>query len=404
MVSFNSPWRSRQAHALHVAIACALFLLAGTLFASSASAGPAAVFFGGIAFTDNATDVTRDFPQLSRLVDATGNARINAAIRQELSTHPSSIELKFDQLGSIRDANQSTALALTIDRETTSVERIGGTYKVRLEIAAQLLFFDFKEKQVLGGFPLVLDYIDIRSAPPTDEQLQAGFRHMVFDTNDPRSLVSEFVAALGKASVPKASSRYLRVAKVMLQPKALEYMAQAAPTLDEETLRTQVAQEFGKYLAANQGLAILPYRSNQALGASMAARFIEGEAYELKIPTADYDISLDVAGFKKIEQSHSNVSTLFLYGAFVDIDVREPLSGKRYFAQRVKQGASKDVPMTQASVDDWSASYETLLLLFNNFTHALGSSDGRWAKSALPEGRDARDQLSSLTELINTCR
>ena len=383
---------------------CTLILVSGSLFSQRATGSPSVVYFGGVAFTGSAADTARDFPQLSRLLDVQGNARVNAAIRQDLRAHPVSFDVKFDQLGSVHNADKSTALALAIDRETTSVERIGNAYKVRMEIAAQLIFFDFKEKQVLGGFPLVLDYIDVRNAPPTDDQLQAGFRHMVFDAGDAHSLVAEFLATLRDVSVPNAASRHLRVAKVTLAPKATEYIQQAAPMQDIETLKTQIAQEFGKYLAANQKLAILPYRSNQALGASMAARFVEGDAYQLKIPEADYDISLDVAGFKKIEQSRSNVSTLFLYGAFVDIDVREPLSGKQYFGQRVKQGASKDVPVTQTSVDDWSASYETLLLLFNNFTRAPGNTDTTWAKSALPEGRDAKTQLSSLAELIKTCR
>jgi hypothetical protein len=378
--------------------------IAGQIYAPQVKASPAAVYFAGIAFTGNASDTARDFPQLSRLLDSNGNARVNAAIRQALQASPASIDLKFNQLGSIHDAGKSTALALAVDRETTSVERIGNIYKVRTEIAAQLLFFDFKEKQVLGGFPIVLDYIDVLNAPPTSQELQAGFQHMVFDAGNAHSLVAEFVTTLRHASVPNAASRHLRVAKVTLAPKALEYVQQVAPSEDVEALRAQIAQEFGKYLGANQGLSILPYRSNQALGSSMAARFVEGDAYDLKIPDADYDVSLDVAGFKKIEQSHSNVSTLFLYGAFVDIDVREPLSGKQYFAQRVKQGASKDVPVTQMGVDDWSASYETLLLLFNNFTIAPGNSDGSWAKSALPEGRDAKNQLSSLAELIKTCR
>jgi hypothetical protein len=381
-----------------------LILLSGFLFPQRVSAGPSVVYFAGVAFTGNAADTAKNFPRLSRLLDVPGNTRVNAAIRQALQSSPAPSDVRFDQLGSIHDASQSTALALAIDRETTSVEHIGTAYKVRMEIAAQLLFFDFKEKQVLGGFPLVLEYIDVHDAPPSDDQVLAGFRHMVFDSGDPHSLVAEFLGTLRNVSVPNAASRHMRVASVTLAPKALEYIQQAAPGQDVEALKTQVAQEFGKYLAANQHLAILPYRNNQALGSSMAARFVEGEAYQLKIPEADYDISLDVAGFKKIEQSRSNVSTLLLYGAFVDIDIREPLSGKRYFAQRVKQGATKDVPVTQTSVDDWSAAYETLLLLFNNFTRAPGNADNGWAKSALPEGHDAKTQLSSLAELIKTCR
>lgn len=382
----------------------ALLVIAGLLLSEAALAASSEVYFGGVAFTGNAANTSKDFPHLARLLTSEGSGQINKAFRSALQVQPAAFDVKFDQLGSIRDAGKSTALALAIDRETTSVEHIGGAYKVRLEIAAQLLFFDFKEKQVLGGFPIVLDYIDVQSAPPSDEQLQAGFQHLVLDVGDAHSLVPTALGVLRSITVPNAASRHLRVTKVNLAPKAIEYVQQAAPALDPDTLATQVAQEFGKYLAANQKLAILPYQSNQALGSAMAARFVEGEAYQLKIPESDYDITLDVAGFKKLEQSRSNVSSLVLYGAFVDIDVREPLSGKEYFAQRVKQGASKDIPVTQTGVDDWSSTYETLLLLFNNFTHAPGAADTTWAKSALPDNRDAHAQLTSLAELIKSCR
>jgi hypothetical protein len=365
---------------------------------------PDTVYFGGVAFTGNAADTSREFPHLSRIFDAAGNSRVNADIRQRLQAQPAAIKLVFDQLGSIKDADRSTALALAIDRETTSVEHIGNVYKIRLEIAAQLLFFDFKEKQVLGGFPLVLTFIDVRDTPATDEDIQAGFRGMALGTSGQHSLAGEFVATLEHASVPSAASRHLRVGSVTFGPKADEYLQQSAPTVDRAMLRAQVAQEFGKYLAANQHLSILPHGSNQALGSSMAARFVEGEAFQLKIPDADYDISLDVAGFKKIEQSRGNVSVLYIYGAFVDLAVREPLSGKVYFSQRIKQGATKEVPMTQTTVDDWSASYESLLLLFNNFTQALSNPGSPWAGSALPASRDAKAQLSSLAELVKSCR
>jgi hypothetical protein len=365
---------------------------------------PDPVYFGGVAFTGDAANTPHEFPHLSRLLDAAGSAQVNANIRRQLQAHPGPIKLVFDQLGSIKDANRSTALALAIDRETSSVEHIGSDYKVRLEIAAQLLFFDFKEKQVLGGFPLIIDFVDVRGAPPTDDDIEKGFEHMVLGAADEHSLGNEFVNALDHASVPQAASRHIRVSSVTMADKSREYVRQAAPSIDQSALRTQIAQEFGKYLAANQKLAILPYSSNQALGSSMAARFVEGEAYELKIPEADYNISLDVAGFKKIEQGRNNVETLYIYGAFLNVVVSEPLSGKVYFSQLLKQGSSKHVPVTQSSVDDWAASYETLLLLLNNFTQAPSNPTSQWVKSGLPEGGDAKTQLSSLAELIKSCR
>src|ERR1700754_4046163 len=283
------------------------------------------VYFAGAAFTGDASTASQAFPHLSRLLDRDGAARLNAQLRQAAQSHPAKIQLVFDQLGSTKDANRSTALALAIDRETTSVEHVGVLYTVRMEVAAQLLFFDFKEKQVLGGFPLILDYVDARPAPPTDSDIDAGFEKLVLDGSSTHGLSMTFVDALGQATVPSAAMRHLRVTSVTLQDKARSYLQQYAPSIKDDILTTQLAQEFSKYLAHNQRLAILPYRSNGALGSSMAARFVEGDAYELKIPDADYEVSLDVAGFKKLEQGRNAVNAIYVYGAFVDISVREPV-------------------------------------------------------------------------------
>ena len=389
-------WRRRAAVVLGM-----LAAIAATAPAKAAATDT--VYFAGVAFTGAAATSPQAFPHLSRVLDSSGSAQVNTTIRQVLQAHPAPISLSFDQLGSIKDASRSVALALAVDRETTSIEHVGDAYKLRLEIAAQLLFFDFKEKQVLGGFPLVLDYVDVRGTAPSEDDIQAGFRGMVLG-NSAHSLSAEFIAALSGATVPKAATRHLRVASVTLADKARDYLAATAPSIDADVLRTQIAQEFGKYLARNQKLAILPYSSNKAIGGTMAARFAEGDAYQLKIPEADYEISLDVAGFKKVDQGRNNVNAMVVYGSFVDVSVREPLSNRVYFAQRVRQGATKDVPITQTSVDDWAASYESLLLLFNNLTIAAGNPSSAWVKSALPDSPDAKAQLSSLAELIKSCR
>lgn len=362
------------------------------------------VYFAGIAFTGDASDTSHEFPHLSRLLDGAAAAQVNAGIRRQIDSHPGPTHISFDQLGSIKDASNATALALAVDRETASVERVGGLYKIRLEISAQVLFFDFKEKQVLGGLPLVLDYVDVKTSAPTDADIDAGFRGMALDTTSPGGLSAQFAAALARAQVPSAATRHLRVTSVTLADKGKEYLHQYAPSTNDDAFRSQVAQEFGKYLSSNQKLAILPYRSNRAIGSNMAARFVEGDAYDLKIPEADYEISIDVAGFKKLQQAGDSVKTVYIYGSFVDITVREPLSGKVYFQQRIKQGATKEVPITQTSVDDWAASYESLLLLFNNLTQAISSPGNAWTKSALPDGAEAKAQLSSLAELIKSCR
>lgn len=394
--------RDRALRALFLILAIAL-APAMALAQAGQPSGP--VYFSGIAFTGSAADLGTEFPHLSRALDRDHSREIIDSIRQALQKHPAPMDVVFDQLGSTRDAARSTAMALAIDRETTSVVKIADLYKIRLEISAQVLFFDFKEKQVLGGFPIILDYIDAQPSEPTDADVQHDFESLLNGAAGSHSLAGDFVEALARISVPGPATRHLRVTGVSLGPKALDYLAQHAPGVTPDVLRNQIAQEFGKFLAANQHLSLLPYASNQAIGGSMAARFVEGDAFQLSIPEADYAISLDIPGFKRVDLGQTSTSRGYLYGAFADIAIREPLSGQAYFAQRIKQGAAINVPATQAATDDWTNAYDTLTLLFNNFTAAIGQPDGgHWAKSALPAGKAARTELAALEELIRSCR
>jgi hypothetical protein len=362
------------------------------------------IYFAGVAFSANAADVPKEFPHLSRVLDSTTNAAVSAAIREKLRADHAAPNLIFDQLGSIRDASHSTALALALDGEGISIERIGDVYKSRFEISAQLLFFDFKEKQILGGFPVILDYIDTSPKPPSNDTIDQQFKTMLLGSGGRHSLSDEFVSTLIGASIPTPASRHLRVTSVDLAPKAIAYLQQAIPGVDLEIVRRQIAREFGKYLSANQRLAILPFASSQALGGSMAARFVEGDAYQLKIPEADYAISIKIAGFKKIEQGRTATSIGYIYGAFVDLAVTEPMSGTAYFSQRIKQGANQTVPITQSAMDDWANAYDTLRLLFNNFTLAISDLNSRWVKSSMANEAAARSQLNSLKGLVQSCR
>lgn len=360
------------------------------------------VYFAGVAYTSDAGSVATVYPHVSRALSDKG-AALDARIRAIIKPLALPETVNFDALGSIKDAAKATAVALAIDSETTSIEHIADTYKLRVEVSAEALFFDFKEKQVLGGFPFTIDFIDAYATPPTNAQVQEAFQQLLYGAAGRRDLVTEFARVLQTSSIPNASSKRLRVTASTLAPKALAYMQQAAPGVNPATFAQQTANAFGMYLAANQHIAVLPYQSDQALGGAMPARFAEGDAYDLKIPEADYAITLNVAGFKKVQVAQSRVDTQFVYGAFVDIGVIEPLSHRVYFAQRIKQGEPKTVPVTQATVDDWSATRDTLLSLFDNFTRALSNPGDRWVERGLATDKTAREQFKSLAQLVASC-
>lgn len=363
----------------------------------------ATVYFAGIAYTSNADNVGNAFPNVNRLLDEKDVDSLNQSICSSLKGEQLPEVISCSQLGSIKDATRSVALALGLDGETTSTQRIGDVYKLRVEISAQALFFDFKEKQVLGGFPFIIDYITVTPEHPNDTDVQNAFRGILFGTDRMHSLAGVFAATLAQAAVPEASSKFLRVTSSTLDPEVTKYLNTLAPQVDPAALPQQVAQAFGTYLAANQHISILPYGSNQALGSKMAARFAEGESYDLNIPSADYEINLNVAGLKKFVLSHSDAATVYLYGAFVDVTVEEPLSKHVYFSQRIKQGETKTVPAGQMVVDDWGLTYDTLKSLFFNFTESLTDPGNRWLSAGLPSDAQARHQYAALQELIQSC-
>ena len=361
-------------------------------------------YFAGVAYTSDAADISKAFPYVSANLSGDGVQQIDQSLHQQITEQKLPLDIVFDQLGTTRVAQQATALALAIDRESTSVEQIGARYKVRIEIDAQALFFNFKSKQILGGYPFTLEYIDTLTSSPSSAYIQGLYRNLIFGGTGRPSVVSQFVATIQQARVPSAAARHLRITRVVLAPKARQYIQTVAPDANLDVIKGQIAQQFGEYLAADQDVSLLPYASNQALGGAMPARFVEGGAYDLKIPPADYDIAITVDGFKKIVHSKDTVSTVYIYGAFATLSVKEPLSGHVYFSQAMRQGAAKVVPVTEGAVNDWAASYETLLVLFNNFAKSISTPHASWVRSAMPESNDAQSQLHALKELIQSCR
>lgn len=145
-------------------VAIALFDATNTRASSSGK-----VYFAGVVFTNAAASVQQTFPHASAALSADGNTRLNQSIRQQLQTQAAGLDVVFDDLGSIKDASKSTALALGIDRESTSVEHIGNVYKLRVEIAAEALFFDFKENRslVASRLPSTSSTRPLRRRPTT---------------------------------------------------------------------------------------------------------------------------------------------------------------------------------------------------------------------------------------------
>lgn len=378
-----------------------LLILAGhseNLLASPA-AGPAAVQFAGFAVTGDASGSNSAVIVIAPMLQGDpAIARNRRLLAEVLGMSSVSVDVRSDGLAALDGSTTAIAVAAAIDRETVLVEQIAGRYKFVVEVAGQALFFDFREKQVIASIPVTVQHIDVLDSPP-DAAAQAAAIQNLLDAQGENGVVSAMARAIASARLPNASSRRMQLVEVAAPADAL----QAYPGLDARVRSGIAGHEFSKLFVAGTGLALLPFRSGQAIGGAMAARFADGSVYNLKIPEADYvmRIRLDRVAHKPVEKTAALERRL--YGVFFHAIVEEPLSGRRYLDQSLRQGATKLIPSTQSTVDDEAALYDTLLEGFASFAAASQGDADTWVAEQ-PGGRPSRHEWNELKELIDQCR
>lgn len=355
------------------------------------------VFFAGQSYTSNNSSIDSSFKFTAKALSGTNADLLNQQLVRNLSKNQK-YQYVSDALGNTKNSNKATALALALDGELVSIEKIGASYKLLYELSAQALYFDFYEKQVLGGYPFTLSFVEVFNQKPSDAQIQNAINgYLAFNGQSP--LVTEFISVVGKSEIPNPANKRIRVKIVTIDQSVKSWLSNANQFDD---LAVRYGNEFGKYLGKNQNISVLPASTGRAIGNEMAARFANGDVFQLKIPDEDYSIDISIKGFKKVEASKTNVATVFIYGAFTEISVSEPMSGKNYFMSPVKLGASKTVPISQANTDDWAAMNETLIQLFDEFTSQITIRNKDWQSSHL--GSNKTKELESLHTLIEKCK
>jgi len=381
--------------------ALALWLICLVCAGVTQAGNPQSVYWAGFAFTGDSASRASVVPHSTQIIEKKSAEKLNQALLIAMRNRaPEHLKIITDQLAKLDGSTSSTVLAVALDRETTSVEHIGGKYKVLIEVALQALFFDFREKQVIASYPVTLQYIDLLDVAPTSEQLNAIFAKKLYG-GDASDLPQAFAQTLARVQLPNAAMKRLQVATV-------EFTEAAKTSLPKRELdaplRMTLANEFSKLLSSETGVGLLPPAMGEAIGGVMALRFSDQRVYQLKIPSADYLVKLRVDRLASRVLEETPAMKNLLFGAVFNISVVEPLSGRVYFDQPLRKGATKVVPATQTEIDTWAAQYETLLSGLNVFSSAAaGRVDPKWLSAQQPGGNSMKKQLSSLQELIASC-
>lgn len=355
------------------------------------------VAFAGIAYTSALADTARLLPHTQVALQRYGTERLARELGTALkASPPGAFDVTDGLIASVQGSEGAVVMALALDRETVTTERIDGEVKLLFELAAQALFYDFREKQVLFTYPVTLQYIEVLDHEPTPVEIDAIAGRVVSGTGA-SGILSVVPRELATLVLPSASSRRLQVTDVRLSEGG---RAKLPARQRDDAL---IGHEFTKVLASTLRLPMLPHAAGQAIGGAMATRFADGTVVNLQIPKPDYRVVLDIDDFREKTLSETPAARQQLYGAFFRVRVEEPLSSTVYFDQTLRQGSTKVIPVSQDQVDSAASYYETLLAGLSSFSQAADGGARPWAGEQTG-GRAFTTQIKSLKELIHSCR
>lgn len=380
---------------------CAGFLLLVT----SAHGQEREVSFAGVAYSGQEATIAQRFPYALRYEESLKVAgdSINArALRATEQNPPQKLKLSTNPIAELKGRDQALVTSLVLNSETVSVENFGDVRKLFVLIRGQVLFFDFKSMTVVRSYPVSFAYIDNLNRQPSDQDILARVKLVFEGANDKPGLYGRFANTLAQAVVPQQTPRFLQVTKVSLGPEMLTGMPDYLKST-QVAYETWAADLVGEAISTRVGVPIIPYSKGYAIGKVLSMKVSDGTVYNLTLPSPDYEIHVDFKGLKKVKYSQNNVGTSYVYGAFADIRIEEPLSGTVYLSTALKNAEVKVVPASQTQIDDFPAFYDSVNGMFVKLAEAVAGKGNTWVKAAAGAA-DIEAQINKTKELMNLCK
>ncbi len=329
-------------------------LVCGT-FAQSAQS----VVYGGFAYVGRNDEIQINYPYCSRFDAGEGedSGAFEVIARDIVKSAHQARENKLNILfGSVDKQTHPRVLAFAMTEERVLKERVGEFSKLVVQLGFEFIVLDFTEAKVVCSVPIFIELIDAKKTDFTDADITDRIGTMV---RGERSQLGEVAAkALTQLRVRPNAALTLRVTDVQIGEKALSFLPKAFKE-SHSAYAQAIAQQFGSLLSSKAGVALLPF-AKDAANSKMTLRFKNGDAAQFKIPDPTFAVILSVPGFKKVLDKQSDAEAIWIYGAWLGVQIIEPELGKVYFNTVAKYPVSKLVPASQKDVDDFPIVSEAL--------------------------------------------
>ena len=338
------------------------------------------VQLAGFAFRGNHCQIKKNYPFVHSLSEeklGNGQGLLDKALCDRLKN----ISLKDAHFieGRLSDLGDgSLTLACCLDNETITVDEYENGYKIVITLGAQLLLFDYSSFKLVACYPFTLELVDFSESNPSVNVFKDRIRDLLLTDKYNMNLFDECAQLLKKVKLKKFYGGNIKVTDVVIEDKAVSFLPERF-SCNIANFENFVAQGFGKFLSKNQSVSILPYTKGYAIGNKMALRFSNAEVFQLQIPEPQFAVKLTIRGFKKVLTDEKAAGSCWVYGAYTNISITQPLLGKGYLDEKVKNGVAKIIPVMQKTVDDWPVFQESLLVLFDKITKKF-TKDSKYKK------------------------
>lgn len=379
---------------------CVYFLVG--LLTLSAPATAAQVSVSGFGFAGNFETAAERFPYTFKLFQQQKAAgQVNESFSYQVIdrargiTNPAFEFMPGDMVNLKNDLALMAVLMLT--GETVAVENHHTYYKTFVNLRGDTLIFDYKSQAIIRSCPVNVVLFDATPQRPTDERI-AGFVDNLIRRHDSNGLIAQSAQCMSKATMPATGAKTVQVRKGVVAPEALALFPEPLRARPEAA-NAMLAGSLSSVLSTKLGLSVLPDVIGHAIGGVMSMRLENGDDIKLKLPEGDYVFDVSLNKFAKIKTAGTNVSTTYVYGAYMSLDLSEPMLGTSFIHTDLKNGEVAVVPADQVDGDDFAAYQDAVRGLFAKFSNSVEKPDSKWLATAASV-KTIESQLASAREIL----
>lgn len=374
------------------------------------------VTYAGFSFSGNFIDKDKTGQFTNKLLSIKKDNGVDIVSDSLLSTikkvNPKNFNISFEFADLKKGSKESIVMAIALDNESYSVEYepISKTFLNNLVNFYQILFYDFNSKKLIASIPFDTE-LQFFSKKKLNEQeivnrLKTFYTSGSISQNGEKkiNIFSKLENILNNFYLKNKYKFRIGVTKVIFEDKAKPFLPKQYEG-NTEILNNIFAQSLSSRLSLHQSVALVPYSEGMAIGGTMKQRFVNSdEIYDVKLPKPDFNINLYIRGFKKVAAKTSDVSTVYLFGSFVRIQVLQPDINKIYFDEKIKNANQIKIPNSIKNIDEWRKFYISTLVLFDEFSANIKKPDPKWINNSLTNKDSAKKAFQNLNIVLDKVR